>query len=129
MKAKTLSILTAILAIVAVLGAMDLSGFLSLFPGDSASTATAISGGLATLGTIIRAIGDWMDDGQVNGSFGKIKCHPVALICAATLAVLGMSSCADMRRVNLSLSTPWGDVGSKDGSTTVTLRPIIIPEK
>jgi len=44
------------------------------------------------------------------------------LIAAAVLT----SSC---RGLSLSASSPWGDVGSVDGQTVVTLRPIIIHEK
>jgi len=129
MKAKILSVLTAILAIVAVLGALDLSGLVSLVPGDNAAVLTYITGGLATLGTIIRAIGDMLDDGQANGSFGKLRCHPLALVLAGFLVALALGSCAQMRGLNLSLSSPWGDVSSIDGMTTISPKVIVIPAK
>ena len=73
MNAKLLSALTAAFALVTALAAMDLSGIAPLIPGDADATVAAISGGLTTLLIIIRAIGDFVDDGQINNSFPPKK--------------------------------------------------------
>lgn len=88
MKAKLLSVCTAVLAIVALLGGLDLSGIITLIPGGNAEMLTLISGGLATLGTIARAIGDLADDGQVNGSFGKLSMHWSTFLGCVLIAIL-----------------------------------------
>lgn len=47
------------------------------------------------------------------------------------LAASFLNSCApgDAAAINLTLSSPWGDVNRSQGHTTVTLRPIVIQEK
>lgn len=96
MTAKLLSIITAVLAVVTVLAALDLTGLVTLIPGGNAAMVTWVSGGLATLGTILRAIGDLLDDGQANGSYGKLRMHPGTFLLACALAVLAvsLSSCS-----------------------------------
>jgi len=89
MKAKLLSVCTAILAIVAMLGGLDLSGVITLIPGGNAEMVTLISGGLATLGAIARAIGDLADDGKVNGSFGKLQMSPITFLLCVIIALIG----------------------------------------
>jgi hypothetical protein len=37
-----------------------------------------------------------------------------------------LTSCAGL---NLSLSSPWGDIESLDGHTVVIPRPVIVPSK
>lgn len=98
-KAKILSAFTAVLAVIAMLSAADFSGILALFPGEHSGTIALISGTLATLGTVIRAIGDLIDDGVVNNSF---KIHPLACLGALVLAVAALASCAELRGVRIS---------------------------
>jgi hypothetical protein len=126
MTSKILSALTALLAIVTALAALDLSGIAALIPGDHDALVAIISGTLATLGTILRAIGDLLDDGQVNGSYGRLRCHPLVFFAAGILALASLSSCAGLR---LDAATPWGDLSSLDGQTALTLRPIVLPAK
>ncbi len=131
MKAKILSIMTAILAVIAMLSALDLSGLISLIPGGNDAMVALISGSLATLGTIIRAVGDLLDDGVVNNSFGKLRMHWTTFVLASLIAVLGSlcMSCSDLRGVNLSLQSPWGSVESQDGNTVISPRPFVFPTK
>jgi hypothetical protein len=128
MKAKLLSVCTAILAIVAMLGGLDLSGVITLIPGGNAEWVTLISGGLATLGTIARAIGDLADDGKVNGSFGRLQMSPVTFLVAVLIAIIAgcTTSCAGL---NASLRTPYGNIRSINGQTTITAIPFIIEGK
>ena len=49
----------------------------------------------------------------------------IAAIAAIALAH-GLTSCAGL---NLSLTSPWGDVESVDGATTVTPKPVVIPSR
>jgi hypothetical protein len=50
----------------------------------------------------------------------------IAIRLAVFAVVCALASCAGL---TLTASTPWGDVSSKDGLTTVTARPIVIPQK
>lgn len=128
LKSRILSILTAVLAIVAMLGALDLSGFVSLIPGANDGMVSLISGGLATLLTIGRAIGDLLDDGKVNNSF---RMHWLTFLLAVGISILaGFSmSCSTPGDITLRLNSPWGSVESMDGATTIAPRPIVIPAK
>ena len=125
MTSKALSFITAALAVITALAALDISGIVSLIPGAHDGLVAIIAGSLATLGTILRAIGDFMDDGKVNGSYGKFQCHPLAFLAAAVIT-LALSSCAGL---TVTASLPWGEVSSSDGETEVILRPIILPTK
>lgn len=51
---------------------------------------------------------------------------PLAILA---LCIAALTSCATPRGLTLNLSSPWGDVSSLDGQTTVALRPIVIPDK
>lgn len=135
MTPRALSTITLIFAILTAIAQLDLHGLISLLPGGSEQTVSNVTGGIATLLILTRTIGDFLDDGQVNGSFGKEKpaadgprtyCHPltVAAACLIALVTAGLTSCAGL---TLSASTPWGDVSSTDGHTTVIARPIVIP--
>lgn len=125
MTSKALSFITAALAVITALAALDISGIISLIPGTHDGLVAIIAGSLATLGTILRAIGDFLDDGQVNGSYGKFQCHPLVFVCALILT-LALSSCAGL---TVTAALPWGEVSSSDGETEVILRPIILPTK
>lgn len=122
MKAKLLSVCTAILAIVAMLGGLDLSGVITLIPGGNAGMVTLISGTLATLGTIARAIGDLVDDGIVNGSFGKLQMSPITFIIAVIIAIIAgfTTSCAG---VDATLRSPYGSIRSINGQTIIAPIP------
>lgn len=128
MKAKLLSVCTAILAIVAMLGGLDLSGVITLIPGGNAEMVTLISGGLATLGTIARAIGDLADDGKVNGSFGKLQMSPITLLIAVIISIIAgfTTSCTGL---NATLRSPYGSIRSINGQTTIAPIPFIIEGK
>jgi hypothetical protein len=71
MNHKLVSTITAVLAVLTTLGALDLTGILPIIPGDHSATLTWITGGIATLITILRAIADLLDDGQINNSYPK----------------------------------------------------------
>jgi len=131
MKARALSIMTAALAVIAMLSALDLSGLINLIPGGNEGLVALITGALATLGTIIRAIGDWLDDGEVNNSFGRLRMHWLTFLAACVIAALGAMSigCADLAGTSISLQSPWGSVESRDGATIIHPMPIIIPGK
>ena len=43
-----------------------------------------------------------------------------------TIITAGLASCAGL---NLSLTSPWGDVECIDGATTVTPKPVVIPSR
>jgi hypothetical protein len=49
-----------------------------------------------------------------------MKTIVIAILTAA------LASCAGL---NLSLTSPWGDVESIDGATTVTPKPVVIPSR
>ena len=49
-----------------------------------------------------------------------MKLITIAIITAA------LASCAG---ISLSLTSPWGDVESVDGATTVTPKPVVIPSR
>jgi hypothetical protein len=47
-----------------------------------------------------------------------------------TIAIAILTAClASCAGLNLSLTSPWGDVESIDGATTVTPKPVIIPSR
>lgn len=123
--------MTAILAIAAMLSALDLSGLINLIPGGNEAMVALISGGLATLGTILRAVGDLIDDGVVNNSFGKLRMHWLTFLLACGIAAIGSLSigCAELRGFDLTLQSPWGSVESRDGNTVITPMPIVFPTK
>jgi hypothetical protein len=47
-----------------------------------------------------------------------------------TIAIAIITAClASCAGLNLSLTSPWGDVESIDGATTVTPKPVVIPSR
>jgi hypothetical protein len=123
MRTKLLSYLTVTAAIIAALAALDLSGIATLIPGDHAAPVAWISGGLATALTIVRAIGDLLDDGKPNGSF---KCPAWVAIGALLLACACMTSCGTP--LALRVFDPEHGIGasysSKGGIGIEYVRPI-----
>lgn len=109
------------------LGGADFLQIMPLFPPDFAAWLLVAGPTFAAASKpLILFLGDWLDDGVKNDSF-KI---PLALFLVAIVtltASLGLVGCSGL---TFTLSTPYGDAsGSPDGSGTVTLRPIIIPDR
>lgn len=55
----------------------------------------------------------------------RIYAIGISLLALAALTV-ALTSCAGL---TLRAATPFGDISTTDGHSTITLRPIIIPEK
>ena len=92
-KTKLLSFLAAVAAFLTFVGGLDLAGIVGFLP-DTVATgfATALPL-LAGIVHLIKALGDFIDDGKINQSW-SVKLYPVALWL--TLGVLSwpLVSCA-----------------------------------
>jgi len=123
MKPKLLSYLTITAAIITALSALDLSGIAALMPGDHDATVAWISGGLTTLLTIVRSIGDLLDDGKPNNSF---RCPAWVALGALLIACACMSSCGTP--LNLRVFDPEHGIGAsystKGGIGVEYVRPV-----
>jgi hypothetical protein len=107
-----------------MLGGLDLSGFTNVLPPNVAAVVSTAFPLLAGLVYLIRAVGDFADDGQINGSF---KLHPVTLLVALAISLMA-TSCAP--GVPWSVMTPYGDAHSdEDGAVHIAPKPIVIPQK
>lgn len=126
MSTKVLHILALILSALTIAGGLDLTGILKILPEGWAAVLATVPPLLMALAHFILALGDQLDDGQKNDSFpGSLKMHPVTFLMALALGLLAgsMTSCENL---TLTASTPWGDVSSLDGMTTVAVKPIRI---
>ena len=113
MKTRILSALAAVAAFLTTIGGLDLSGIISLLP-DSVATGFAVAlPSLAGVVHLLKAIGDFADDGKINGSF----LLPFSLIggLGACALALSMTSCSvttlpdgtQTRRVDQEAVNPW----------------------
>ncbi|MCW1887700.1 hypothetical protein OKA04_23385 [Luteolibacter flavescens] len=117
MKARILSILAAIAAFLTVLGGLDLSGMIHLFPNEVATGLTTALPALAVLTHLIRALGDAFDDGQINGSFKAI-----AFFLVLSVMCFGMVACQHLAGTTISFD--------ENGNAVVIpppTKPIVIP--
>ena len=95
-------------AFLTTLGGLDLSGVISLLP-ESVAQAFAIAfPSLAGVVHLLRALGDFADDGKINGSFLPL----VALLCALALLLPSCSVTTapdgtQTRRVDQEAVNPW----------------------
>ena len=55
-----------------------------------------------------------------------MKTSLITTAIAALAITPALTGCAGL---TLTAATPWGDVSTLDGATTVTVRPIVIPSK
>lgn len=101
MKSRILSVLAALAAFLTALGAADLSGLINLFPDDVASVLATALPALAGVVHLLKAFGDFLDDGKINGSFPLF-------VAIATLGL--MTSCAT-RVWSPGPANPGFDVG------------------
>lgn len=123
-KTKLLSYLAAAAAFLTVLAGLDLSGIVHAMPDTWATGIATILPTLAGLVHFMRAVGDFADDGQFNGSF---KC-PALLFVLALVVSLMATSCVPS--AVWSIRTPYGDAHSDDdGGFTVIPKPIVVPSK
>lgn len=89
MKSRILSFLAAVAAVLTVLGGLDLSGILSLFPDHVATGLATVLPGIAALVHVVNTLGDAYDNGKIDGSF---KGYAVAGLLG--LSCLLLPSCA-----------------------------------
>ncbi|RYD39439.1 MAG: hypothetical protein EOP83_36780 [Verrucomicrobiaceae bacterium] len=113
MKTRILSAIAALAAFLTTIGGLDLSGIISLLP-DTVATGFAVAlPSLAGVVHLLKAIGDFADDGKINGSF----LLPFALLggLGACVLALSMTSCSvttlpdgtQTRRVDQGAVNPW----------------------
>lgn len=95
MNTRLLTFLAGLAALGTSLGALDLSGFTSIFPAGWAKWFAIIPPLGAALVHFALAWGDYLDDGKKNDSF-KVKCPPVTFVLALilSLSALVFTSCA-----------------------------------
>lgn len=117
MKDRILKVLAAVAAFLTFLGGLDLSGIVSVLPNEIATGFATAFPLLAGVVHLVKAFGDFADDGKINGSF---RCAPLAFIGAIVLALLACS-CAT------TTTAPDGTVTVKkpDAQTTATWTELI----
>ena len=69
MNKKFVSFLSGILALLTVVGGLDLTGLITLLPDNVAKVFVIGLPALAGIKHLIIDLGDFADDGQINGSF------------------------------------------------------------
>ena len=100
--------MAAVAAFLTTLGGLDLSGIITLLP-ESVAQAFAIAfPSLAGVVHLLRALGDFADDGKINGSFLPL----VAMLCALALLLPSCSVTTapdrtQTRRVDQEAVNPW----------------------
>lgn len=97
MNQKLLAFLAGLAALGTALGALDLTGFTSIFPEGWGKWFAILPPLGATIVHFALAWGDYMDDGKRNDSF---KCAPLVWISALILAL----ACSGCQGVPLSIS-------------------------
>ena len=55
-----------------------------------------------------------------------MKTSLITAVIAALAITQALTGCAGL---TLTAATPWGDVSTTNGATTVALRPVVIPSK
>jgi hypothetical protein len=110
MKTRLLSFLAAVAAVLTVLGGLDLSGMVHLFPDNVATGLATILPGLAAAVHLVKTIGDAFDDGEINGSFRAVA---TGLICGS---LLFLPSCAGVFSGVTGLPIPTTPVQRTDGT-------------
>lgn len=123
-KAKLLSTLAAVAAILTVIGGLDLSGIINLLPANVATGFSVALPAIAALAHGVRAVGDHLDDGKRNDSWHY--CHPFAVIGALLIALACVSCSAG---TSWSIRTPYGDAESAGGQVIIVPKPVVIPGK
>ena len=86
MKTRILSILAAVAAFLTMLGGLDLAEIISVLPEKVATVFATALPLLAGFVHLIKAIGDFVDDGKINGSF-----RVLAFFAALSFALMSMS--------------------------------------
>lgn len=110
MKTRILSVLAAVAAFLTMLGGLDLSGIIDVLPPKVATGFATALPLLAGVVHLLNALGDFLDDGKINGSF---KSFLVALLLVAL--TLSFASCAiafDPATGRLSVATDPGAVSA-----------------
>ena len=88
MNKRFVSFLAAVAAFLTLLGGLDLSGFITLLPDNLATGFATALPLLAGITHLVKSLGDFADDGKINGSFKAVL---FLLACGFALA---NSSCA-----------------------------------
>lgn len=102
-KTRIPSFLAAAAAFLTLLGGLDLSGIVSILPAPVATGFATALPLLAGIVHLIKAFGDFLDDGKINGSF---KALALFLVCGISVA---LASCAVPDGWRVNLQTPYGD--------------------
>lgn len=123
MKTRILSILAAAAAFLTVLAGLDLSGIVHALPDTVATGIATVVPLLAGLRYLVVALADFVDDGQINGSF---KCPALIAITALGLALLA-TSCGSS--AGWSIRTPYGDAESGKDGIVIVPKPVVLPAK
>jgi hypothetical protein len=115
MKTRLLSFLAAIAAVLTVLGGLDLSGIVHLFPDHVATGLATILPSFAAVVHLIRTIGDVVDDGKVNGSWSP-KLYPVCMWLTLGMLSWPLVSCAGVYSGVTGQPIPTTPVHRLDGT-------------
>lgn len=109
MNKRFVSFLSGILALLTVVGGLDLTGFITLLP-DNVATAFVIGlPALAGFKHLIIDLGDFVDDGKINGSF---KLLPFLLLLGA---VMLLNACAALGSAATGQPIPASPVQRVEG--------------
>ena len=87
-KTRILSALAAVAAFLTLLGGLDLSGIIDVLPPKVATGLATALPLLAGVVHLINALGDFLDDGKINGSFRSLL-----VLSLLAVLMLGMSAC------------------------------------
>jgi len=88
MRTKLLRLLSVVGLILAALASLDMSGFTSILPAETAGKALAVGLMAAAIKDFVFAIGDLADDGKRNNSW-----TPAVAWILAPLCLLMLTSC------------------------------------
>jgi succinate dehydrogenase hydrophobic anchor subunit len=103
MKARILSVLAAVAAFLTMLGGLDLSGIIDVLPPKVATGFATALPLLAGIVHLLNALGDFIDDGKINGSFKSSLV--VLLLVALTLTFSSCTLAVDPATGRLGLAT------------------------
>lgn len=96
MKTRILSFLAAVAAVLTVLGGLDLSGIVHLFPDNVATGLATVLPGLAAVVHLVNTLADAIDDGKINGSWSP-KLYPLCMWLTLGLLSFPLVSCAGLQ--------------------------------
>ncbi|MBB5351361.1 hypothetical protein HNR46_001597 [Haloferula luteola] len=88
---KALHILAAVAAACSALGGLDLKGIINILPENVAGVIAILPVAAIALGHVILLVGDYLDDGKKNDSFGKLSAILLPLLLA--VGFLTLQSC------------------------------------